>query len=150
MVALSACAGPRASGPLCLSGASLDGKGRCVAQQAPEHHIPFRAGERVRVTQGFYGFVSHREDLAYAVDFACEEGTPIVASRDGVVWSMRRDSGRGCADPSCVDDANFVVLDHGDGTYSSYYHLQREGVVVDVGDQVCAGQACSRRSKVAN
>jgi hypothetical protein len=134
------CASRTVTSPICLAGAHLDSRGGCVAQQASDHHIPFRAGESVRVTQAFHGFASHREDLAFAIDFACDEGTPITASRSGVVWSSRRDSHRGCADPSCVDDANYVILDHGDGTYSSYFHLQREGVLVEKGDQVCQGQ----------
>ena len=92
------------------------------------------------MTQGFHGFDTHREDLAFAVDFACEEGTPITASRSGVVWSVRSDSNKSCPDPECVDDANYVVVDHGDGTYSSYFHLQHKGVVVEPGQQVCRGQ----------
>ena len=123
-----------------MAGAQLTSSGECRAQVAQDHHIPFREGEEVRVTQSYHGFDTHREDMAYSVDFACDEGTPITASRDGVVWSVRSDSNMSCPDPECVDDANYVILDHGDGTYSSYFHLQHKGVTVEPGDQVCRGQ----------
>ena len=125
---------------MCLAGAYLDKSGECRAQQASEHHIPFRQGYEAHVSQGHYGFATHRDSLAYAVDFACEEGTPVVASRDGVVWSTRRDSNISCGTEECQDEANYVILDHGDGTFSTYYHLQHKGVVVEPGDQVCRGQ----------
>ncbi|MBA2664058.1 MAG: M23 family metallopeptidase [Bradymonadaceae bacterium] len=134
------CASFRPTSPVCLAGAHLDAYGRCQVQQAPGHHIPFRAGHKVKVMQGFHGYVSHKEDLAFSVDFGCELGTPIVASRRAVVWAVRKDSNSGCADQSCVDQANYVILDHGDGSYSEYYHLLHHGVTVKEGEHVCAGQ----------
>lgn len=139
-VLLMSCGGWQSPSPVCLEGAYLDDSGECVPQQANEHHIPFRAGYEARVTQAFHGYETHRDDVAYAVDFACEEGTPVTASRDGVVWSVRDDSDTGCPDPNCIEDANYVILDHGDGTFSAYYHLQHRGAVVEPGDQVCRGQ----------
>lgn len=139
VLAISCASGPTSS-PVCLAGAQLDSRGRCQAQSAPRHHLPFRVDTEVRVTQGFHGYTSHRDDLAYAVDFACEEGTPITASRSGVVWAARDDSNRGCPSEACVDDANYIILDHGDGTYSSYFHLQHKGAIVEPGEQVCQGQ----------
>lgn len=137
---MSACSSWRTPAPVCLAGARLDSSGRCQAQHAPRHHLPFRAGTKVRVTQGFHGYTSHREDLAYSVDMACEEGTPVVASKAGVVWAVEKESNQGCAERECVDQANYVVLDHGDGTFSQYFHLRHKGVVVEPGEQVCRGQ----------
>lgn len=112
----------------------------CRAQQAPLHHIPFRQGFKTRVMQGYHGYLSHKESLAYSTDFRCPKGTPVVASKAGRVWAARDDSNRGCADMSCVEDANYVILDHGDGTYSEYYHLAQFGALVKPGEQVCAGE----------
>ena len=140
LLLLSGCTTWRTPSPVCLAGAQLDDRGRCRAQQADQYHLPFREGTSVRVTQGFHGFATHSKDLAYAVDFACAEGTPITAARDGVVWSARKDSNEGCNDAKCVDQANYVILDHGDGTYTSYYHLQHMGVFVEPGQKVCRGQ----------
>jgi murein DD-endopeptidase MepM/ murein hydrolase activator NlpD len=38
-----------------------------------------------------------------------------------------------------MDQANYVVIDHGDGTYGEYYHLRQFGVLVEEGEHVCAG-----------
>ncbi|RAL24686.1 hypothetical protein DL240_00305 [Lujinxingia litoralis] len=137
---LAGCASFRTPSPVCLAGAQLDKSGICRNQLTPEHRIPFREGNTVEVSQGFHGYTSHKEGMAFAVDFACAEGTPVVASRDGVVWAARGDSNKGCSASECVEDANYVTLDHGDGTYSAYYHLQHFGALVQPGDQVCAGQ----------
>ena len=104
------------------------------------HAVPFREGYRTKIMQAFHGYVSHKDDLAYSVDMKCEEGDAITASRDGRVWKVREDSNSGCSDPKCMDQANYVILDHGDGTYSEYYHLRHYGVLVEEGDKVCAGE----------
>ena len=140
VIALISCASSRPPSPVCAVGAHLDDRGRCHAQAPQTYKIPFREGHQARVTQAFHGFETHHEELAYAVDFACEPGTPITAARDGVVWSIRKDSNTSCPDESCINDANYVVVDHGDGTYAAYFHLQHQGVVVEPGDQVCRGQ----------
>ncbi|MFW5967156.1 MAG: M23 family metallopeptidase [Persicimonas sp.] len=137
---ITSCAGAERA-PVCMWGASLDARAECRAQQAPVHHIPFRAGFKTKVMQSFHGYKSHDEDMAYAIDFRCPEGTPITASKAGRVWAVREDSNKGCADASCIDDANYVILDHGDGTYSEYFHLSQYGALVEPGDKVCAGEA---------
>lgn len=138
-VVAGGCAAWQSPTPVCLAGAKLQADG-CHPQQAQQHHIPFPAGEEVRVTQAYHGYETHRNDVAYAVDFACERGAPVVASRSGVVWSVRDDSTESCPHEECVDDANYVILDHGDGTFSTYYHLHHRGAVVEPGDRVCRGQ----------
>lgn len=135
---LASCAA-RPSSPVCLGGSALRG-GRCKAVEAAPHNLPFREGVKTRVQQAFHGYLSHKDDLAYSVDFKCEEGVPITASRDGVVWELKEDSNVGCADATCMEDANYVILDNGDGTYSEYYHLRHLGVLVEEGQEVCAGQ----------
>ena len=90
--------------------------------------------------QGYHGYVSHKEDLAYSYDFRCEEGTPVAASRGGRVWAVREDSDKGCDSRACVDDANYIIIDHGDGTFSEYYHLRQYGAIVEEGEKVCRGQ----------
>ncbi len=137
---LLSCAGTQSPSPVCLAGAQLTDDGRCEPGRTAEHHLPFRDGYEARVTQSFHGYETHREDVAYAVDFACEEGTPITASRSGVVWSVYDESTENCDRRDCVDLANYVILDHGDGTFSAYYHLQHKGATVEPGDQVCRGQ----------
>lgn len=123
----------------CMPGASWD-DGACRPYESPGHRLPFRKGFEARVTQGFHGYRSHHTDQPYSVDFKCDEGEPVVASRDGVVWEIKEDSDSGCSDPACLPQENFVILDHGDGTYTLYNHLLFKGALVDPGQQVCAGQ----------
>ncbi|MEZ4239768.1 MAG: M23 family metallopeptidase [Myxococcota bacterium] len=106
--------------------------------------LPFTAGREVRVGQGFHGPLSHTGAAAYAVDFPVPEGTLVRAARAGRVASLREDSDAGCGDPSCAPLANSVVVDHGDGTFATYLHLQRDGVLVSDGDIVARGQPIAR------
>ncbi len=138
---LAGCASWGANRAVCLGNVQLNDGGKCTVPNARGHKIPFRAGSPVRIAQGFHGANSHsKKELAYSVDFVCKEGTPVVASRAGVVWAVRTDSASGCGSMTCIDDANFVILDHGDGTFSEYQHLRDHGVLVEAGEQVCGGQ----------
>lgn len=134
------CGGERPGEPRCYAAAPL-GAYACDDAMMPRHRLPFRPGYTTQVMQGMHGEPSHAEGLAYAVDLGCREGDVVVASRAGVVWAVREDSVSGCDAPRCRDEANYVVLDHGDGTFSEYQHLQPMGALVEEGDQVCAGQA---------
>lgn len=137
-LASSGCARQPTS-PVCLAGAQFADQA-CRAQRAPVHRLPFPAGVLTRVTQGFHGAETHDAAQAFAVDFLCEEGDPVVASHSGKVWAVKEDSNHGCADAACQNDANYVILDHGDGSYTHYHHLRYLGALVKPGDNVCAGQ----------
>ncbi len=66
--------------------------------------------------------------MHYGVDMACDEGTPIYATRGGKVIVAEYDS-------SC---GNYVTIDHGDGFRSIYMHMTY--FVVSYGEYVAAGQ----------
>jgi len=117
--------------------------GRCEPMQVQWVHMPFPDGEEVRISQCFYGRFSHTGDVRFAIDFPAEEGTPFVAVKDGVVVDKyERSSGR--------NKANYVILDHGDGTLTRYFHLVKDGVDVEVGDQVCQGELLGRTGNTGN
>jgi hypothetical protein len=61
----------------------------------------------------------------YAFDFALPEGGAfdVVAPADGTLVHVKMSSAKGCGDASCVSDANYVVIDHGDGTQTTMLHL---------------------------
>ena len=104
-------------------------------------HLPFVAGTRVTVSQGAHGPFSHREpNSLHALDFTVDEGTTVVAARAGIVLDFRSDSDTGCGDISCINDANLISIDHGDGTIATYAHLKQNGVLVDRFEVVAAGQ----------
>ncbi len=124
----------------CGPGTVLRGD-ECVEADLQYVWIPFPAGMTVSISQAHHGYFSHYDDSVYAVDFPCDEGTTIVAAREGVVRAIREDSDTGCGDSSCADDGNYVIIDHGDGTLGRYWHLQQNGALVDPGDLVARGQA---------
>ena len=115
-------------------------RGHCVSDVEQWLSLPFPAGSVVEVGQGHSGYFSHNNESHFAIDFPLPEGSPIVAARAGVVLAARGDSNQGCGDISCADDANYVLIDHGDGTRGQYWHLQQNGALVVPGEFVCAGQ----------
>lgn len=95
-----------------------------------------------RIDQGFNGSFSHTDEQSrYAIDFAADEGTPVVAARDGVVMQVEDDfEGAGLNREKFGARANQVRIVHDDGTMAVYAHLQPESVLVHPGQRVKAGQ----------
>lgn len=110
--------------------------GGLIASHDPKavYHLPYAPGTRRTVIQGFNGSFSHFGFNQYGVDFAMPEGTPVLAARDGVVAATesRYDVGEG--------RSNYILIEHADTTMGGYYHLERGGVRVAVGQRVRAGQ----------
>ena len=117
-------------------------KGRLNARHDDEtlYVLPFEKGRSFRVTQSYGGRLTHRDHDKYAVDFGMPEGTKVCAARDGVVVDLMESSEVGGPDKKYKDEANFVSIAHDDGTIGEYLHLKRDGVLVDIGDKVEAGQ----------
>jgi murein DD-endopeptidase MepM/ murein hydrolase activator NlpD len=106
-----------------------------------EYVLPLRQAA-LRIDQGYGGSFSHTDPQnRYAVDFAAEIGTPILAARDGIVMQVESDFEKaGLNREKYGGRANFVRILHDDGTMSLYAHLKSEGALVRVGQRVRAGQ----------
>ncbi len=104
------------------------------------YRLPFESGRSYRVAQGYQGKLTHTGRDEYAVDFAMRKGTPICAARDGVVIDLREDSKTGGSSEEFRNQANYVCIAHSDGTVAEYHHLHYNGVLVDLGQHVEAGQ----------
>ena len=102
--------------------------------------LPYASGRSYRVLQGYGSRFSHTGLEAYAVDFDMPEGTPVHAARGGVVARVEESHSIGCWEDGCGRYANFIVVLHSDGTTGEYYHLQKDGSLVEVGDRVVRGQ----------
>lgn len=102
--------------------------------------LPYESGKSYRVLQGYGSRFSHRGLEQYAVDFNMSVGTPVHAARAGVVAKIEESNEKGCWDDGCGAYANYIVILHHDGTTGEYYHLNRNGALVDVGDHIAAGQ----------
>lgn len=108
--------------------------------------LPWRGGP-FRLTQGANGRYSHFGPKGrYAMDIAMPEGTPIIASRAGIVIKTENSqSGRG-THPA----GNFVRILHDDGTMGVYLHLMRGSVVVGEGQRVVYGTPLAKSGNTGN
>ena len=106
-----------------------------------EYSLPYNGQHEI--TQSYLGSHSHfrGSETEYAVDIEMPEGTKVLAARPGVVIAFRDDSNKGGNSPDFKDDANDVVISHGDGTYADYVHLKFNGVLVKLGQHVALHQA---------
>lgn len=99
--------------------------------------LPYPEGQSYRLTQGYNGRTTHQG--INALDFTMPEGDVIVAARGGTVVRIKEDSNRGCPSAECINDGNYVTILHNDGTMADYVHLKKDGVLVEIGDKVAAG-----------
>ncbi len=106
------------------------------------HVLPFEPGTSqpmglVNCTSSF-----HDEDRpdSHAYDFDMPRGTPILATRGGVVTRVVDDQPDLGGDPG----GNLIIIDHDDGTAAAYLHLDVGGIDVVVGDQIGQGDVIGR------
>ena len=109
--------------------------------QDVEYQLPLRQ-RTPRVDQGQGGSFSHVDPQnRYAVDFAAEEGTQVLAAREGLVMQVESDFDKaGLNREEYGGRANFVRILHDDGSMALYAHLKTEGVLVRAGQRVRSGQ----------
>lgn len=102
--------------------------------------LPYAKKRTYRVLQGYGSRFSHTGREEFSIDFKMREGTPVHAARSGVVARIEEAHSKGCWQDGCGKYANFIVVLHSDGSTGEYYHLQKNGALVDTGDAVVAGQ----------
>jgi murein DD-endopeptidase MepM/ murein hydrolase activator NlpD len=107
--------------------------------------LPYEKDESHRIIQGYFGIYSHRKRAA--LDFRMDRGTKVCAVRDGVVIRTKEDGDRGGWNIKYRPYGNNVVIQHADGSRSGYWHLQKDGVLVNVGDTVKQGQVIALSGK---
>lgn len=127
--------------------------------------LPWQAGQQEMVLQGISRFdewqdctsgcSTHNDDaMRFALDFALPEGTSVLAARAGTValvngsWpadhcgglsaSAATNAGVGIVGQLIGNEANFVEIDHGDGTSALYLHLST--VSPDIERKATTGQ----------
>jgi murein DD-endopeptidase MepM/ murein hydrolase activator NlpD len=95
------------------------------------YSLPFEAGSSHRVVQGYGGLFSHKHIAA--IDFEMPVGTPVCAARSGMVWRFKDDSNDGGFLPDNKNKANYIIIQHDDGSFGCYWHLKQYGVIVKSG-----------------
>jgi murein DD-endopeptidase MepM/ murein hydrolase activator NlpD len=104
------------------------------------YYLPYEEGTELKVTQGYNGRYSHNGWTRYSVDFGMNIGTSICAARDGIVVAVKQDSNLGGRSSRYRFYANYIIIQHEDGTFAEYMHLKKNGSVVKNGDAVKAGE----------
>jgi murein DD-endopeptidase MepM/ murein hydrolase activator NlpD len=100
------------------------------------YDLPFKEGTKHKIAQGYGGMFSHKNKAA--LDFSMPEGTPVYAARAGVIYSFKDDSNEGGLFRK-NGKANYIIIEHNDGSFGCYWHLQKNGVAVKKGS-VAKGQ----------
>lgn len=108
------------------------------AAATPPLRLPWACGDVHQVTNGHHTNTHTGKD-EYAWDFGLAVGTEVRAPADGVVTMIKMDSSQGGCDSAYANDANYVVLDFGDGTEGLHMHLQHASSPLHVGDVVEQG-----------
>ena len=102
------------------------------------YSLPFESDKSHLIVQGYFGVFSHKERAA--LDFKMKRGTNILAVRDGIVTRVKEDGSKGGWNKKYRSQGNNIVIQHSDNSRSGYWHLQKDGALVKVGDTVRQGQ----------
>ncbi|MBL8022576.1 MAG: M23 family metallopeptidase [Leptospirales bacterium] len=101
------------------------------------YFLPYSNGASFRMTNGPMQYGWHQNQNAY--DWPMPVGKNICAAKSGTVAAVKSDSNRGGASQTYLNDANYVIIRHSDGTLANYLHLSQNSVTVRVGQKVAAG-----------
>ena len=107
--------------------------------------LPYPEGKSYRLVQGYFSSFTHKERAA--LDFKMKRGTRICAVRDGVVVRVKEDGDRGGWNKKYRPYGNNIVIQHEDGSRAGYWHLQKDGALVNLGDSVKKGQVIALSGK---
>lgn len=113
----------------CPNGCVVEAPGtadHCKTVTSPNgYKLPWKPGITMKLTQDCNDSCcnDHVNDDGYAWDFANGTAFTVVAARGGTVTHLKINSTSGCGSSSCVNQANLIVIDHGDGTQATYLHL---------------------------
>jgi murein DD-endopeptidase MepM/ murein hydrolase activator NlpD len=102
------------------------------------YHLPFAKGSKFLLIQGYNSTMSHKDELS--LDFKMRKGSKICAARAGVVTEIKKDSDVGGLKDEYLSQGNHIIITHDDGSTAMYWHLKKDGVLVNVGDSVIQGQ----------
>jgi murein DD-endopeptidase MepM/ murein hydrolase activator NlpD len=102
------------------------------------YQLPYEEGKSHLLVQGYFSRYTHKNRAA--LDFKMKKGTKVCAARAGVVVRLKEDGKKGGSNIKYRTFGNFVVIQHEDSSRTGYWHLQFNGVLVNVGDTVKQGQ----------
>lgn len=109
------------------------------------YQLPYETTRSHLLVQGYFGKFSHKERAA--LDFKMKRGTNILAARDGIVTRVKEDGDKGGWNPKYRQYGNNIIIQHSDNSRSGYWHLEKNGALVNVGDTVKQGQVIGLSGK---
>ncbi len=109
------------------------------------YSLPYEMGKSYCMVQGYFSSFTHRERVA--LDFKMKRGTKICAAREGIVIRVKEDGDRGGLKKKYRPYGNYVIIQHADSSRAGYWHLQKDEVVVNIGDTVKKGQVIASSGK---
>ena len=109
----------------------------------PPLQLPWTCGDSYPVTNGHHTN-THTGMDEWAWDFGLPVGTKVRAPADGVVRMIKMNSSQGGCNSAYANDANYVVIEFGDGTEALLMHLQHDSSDLSVGQAVKQGDVVGR------
>lgn len=130
-----------------------------------DYKLPYLGGKSYKIRQGnmadtngdqkpdpdgshgrFPGVNDRNADpkATYGFDFAMRDGSVVVAAAEGEIAFAKDTSAKGGCDRQFQNEANYIVIDHADGTRTLYLHLQYKSAAVKPGDEVRQGQPIAK------
>ena len=120
-------------------------KGKLKDDSSFIYQLPYKENKTHLLVQGYFSRYTHKNRAA--LDFKMKRGTKICAARDGVVVRLKEDGKKGGSNIKNRPFGNHVVIQHKDSSRTGYWHLQFNGVLVNVGDTVKQGQVIGLSGK---
>jgi murein DD-endopeptidase MepM/ murein hydrolase activator NlpD len=102
------------------------------------YSLPYPHGKCYLLVQAYDSWLSHRDEKA--LDFKMRTGTKFSAARDGIVIEVIENFDRGGIGNRFLPRGNHIGILHDDGTIGFYWHLKKDGSLVNVFDSVKKGQ----------
>jgi murein DD-endopeptidase MepM/ murein hydrolase activator NlpD len=112
--------------------------GRVKPDNSYIYSLPFTKGSKFLLIQAYNSKMSHTKELS--LDFKMKKGSKVCAARDGVVIATKEDSEVGGLKDEYLSQGNHIIIRHNDGSTAMYWHLQKDGVLVNDGDTIKQGQ----------
>ena len=101
--------------------------------------LPYEEGKSYYMVQGYFSSFTHKERAA--LDFKMKRGSKICAAREGVVIRIKEVGDRGGLKRKYRAYGNYIIIQHADSSRAGYWHIQKDGALINVGDTVKTGQA---------
>lgn len=112
--------------------------GRVKPDNSYAYYLPFAKGSKFLLIQAYNSKMSHTKELS--LDFKMNPGSKICAAREGIIIATKEDSDVGGLNSGYLNEGNHIIIRHDDGSAAMYWHLQKDGVLVNTGDTVTKGQ----------